>query len=265
MGFGGFGGFAVMSGKKSQSREPACAGSSAHAAKPEVPDTENGNLDITGASGFGILGMSMMQGQDKSTGTFSDVTTEECPFEEEGAAAMPDAPAPCEVESPENTESDSKKAADQETVSPSDNAPAAVPKEPEAPELLQDSKPVEERGQVSWDAMAALGVTESRESLALPVQPSKEDVLTEYERQEEERDIAEEEAASSYKTRADLANARIELGKLLKNPGFEMLYKKARLEEVDYEIHLYFKNVVQLKAVQLMLLNSKGIVAELDK
>lgn len=44
-----------------------------------------------------------------------------------------------------------------------------------------------------------------------------------------------------------------------------MLYKKARLEEVDYEIHLYFKNIVQLKAVQLMLLNSKGIIAELDK
>lgn len=265
MGFGGFGGFPVMSGKKSQAREPACAGSSAHVAKPEVPDTENRNLDITGASGFGILGMSMMQSQGKSAGTFSDAVTEECPFEEEGAAAMPGAPALGEVESSENTESDFEKATDHEPVSPSENVPTAMPKEPEAPELLQDSKPVEERGQVSWDDMSDLGITESRESLVLPVPPSKEEVLTEYERQEEERDIAEEEAASSYKTRADLANARIELGKLLKNPGFEMLYKKARLEEVDYEIHLYFKNIVQLKAVQLMLLNSKGIIAELDK
>lgn len=265
MGFGGFGGFPVMSSEKSQTRGPACAGSSAHVAKSEAADTENGSLDITGAPGFGMLSMSMRKSQDQSTDTFSDVTAEECPFEEEGAAAMPDAPTPGEVEVPENMESDSEKAADRETVSLSGNIPAAMPKEPEAPELLKDSKPVEERGQVSWDDMSALGVTENREDLVLPVPPSREDVLAEYERQEEERDTAEEEAASRYKTRADLANARIELGKLLKNPGFEMLYKKARLEEVDYEIHLYFKNIVQLKAVQLMLLNSKGIIAELDK
>ena len=84
-------------------------------------------------------------------------------------------------------ESDSEKAADRETVSLSGNIPAAMPKEPEAPELLKDSKPVEERGKVSWDDMSALGVTENREDLVLPVPPSREDVLAEYERQEEER------------------------------------------------------------------------------
>ncbi len=133
-------------------------------------------------------------------------------------------------------------------------------------DIIQDSQPAErDKGQVPWEELARQGVVKDRDSLVLPVPPSREDVREEYHRQAEEREEAEEKACASIKTRVDLINARNELCKLLKNPGFEMLYKKARIEEVDFEIHLYFKNIVQLKAMQLMLLNSNGIVAEQEK
>lgn len=255
MGFGGFGSFSsipIMSETKPLQNEQVCAGSLSVGTKNEnstLLEQSAENLetltDVEAISGF-----KKMEAQEM------------CPFEETCADTLPAEEAIVPDEWKESLKSDDEQADFSENK---EEDSSSVVKDKQQAVYLEDSRPVEERSQISWDEMAALGITESRESLKLPEPPSHDEVVAEYKRQAEEREQAEEEEASAYRTRADLANARVELGKLLKNPGFEMLYKKARLEEVDYEIHLYFKNIVQLKAMQLLLINSKGIIAEMDK
>lgn len=130
----------------------------------------------------------------------------------------------------------------------------------EAP-VLEESNAANSQGRLTWADMVQKGILPDK--VLIPKPESKEELERAYEATEGQV----EEPENMARTGKDLIEAREELRKLLTDPGFKMLYSKARVVEdsTDYRIQLYFENAVLAKACKLYLVRSKGIVAVLDK
>ncbi len=125
------------------------------------------------------------------------------------------------------------------------------------PELcIQEDTKVTE-GNLSWEDMVAMGLV-PRE-LTLPAPETEEELEKVYEKRVTETVKGEEE--EDYRTKTDLINAKKKLEKLLKNPGFKLLYNKARVEEKDFQIYLVFDKQAYLEAAKVFLKGENDIIA----
>ena len=131
--------------------------------------------------------------------------------------------------------------------------------------LLKDSVPVETEGRISWDEAAKQGLVPAKSDIHLPVPETKEELDAHYEEEEQKREEAEATTEKGYSTRADLVEANNELQKLLKNPGFKILFNKARYVEEDFHIYLCYESQAMVAAAKMFLVGVKGITARLDR
>ena len=131
--------------------------------------------------------------------------------------------------------------------------------------LLKDSVPVETEGRISWDEAAKQGLVPAKSDIHLPVPETKEELDAHYEEEEQKREEAEAATEKGYSTRADLVEANNELQKLLKNPGFKILFNKARYVEEDFHIYLCYESQAMVAAAKMFLVGVKGITARLDR
>lgn len=133
--------------------------------------------------------------------------------------------------------------------------------------VLKDSIPVHQEGRITWDQAAEMGIVPSREKLCIPKPESKKELDDIYAKIEKDMQEAEEDEneETEYTSRADLVQAKEELSRLLKNPGFNIMFKKARVVEENYQIYLYFPNIALVSAMKILLTGVKGISARLDK
>ena len=133
--------------------------------------------------------------------------------------------------------------------------------------VLSDSVPVHQEGRMTWDEVAAMGIVPERDKLCIPRPESEEELdaiyaqMEEKTREEEEDEIEEK----GYASRSDLIRAHEELTRLLKNPGFKILFNKARMVEENFHIYLCFQSQGLVSAVKIFLSGVKGISARLDK
>ena len=132
---------------------------------------------------------------------------------------------------------------------------------------LKDSIPVQQEGRITWDQAAEMGIVPPKEKLCFPKPESEEELDAIYEKMEEEAQTAEEDEIeeTGYASRSDLVQANEELSRLLKNPGFNILFKKARVVEENFHIYLCFQNAAMVSAMKIFLTGVKGISARLDK
>lgn len=138
----------------------------------------------------------------------------------------------------------------------------------EKPSLLKDSIPVDQEGRMNWDEAAAQGLVLERDKITLPKPETQEelDAYYEAEKLEKEEQVEEEDPEEKgFATRSDLIQANEELQELLKNPGFKILFHKARYVEQNYHIYLYYKSQAMVTAAKIFLAGSKGITAQIDK
>lgn len=135
-------------------------------------------------------------------------------------------------------------------------------------QLFKDSVPLNSQGRMTWDEAASRGIVPPKTAISLPRPETDEELDEIYEEQEKEtveNEIEEEEADErTISTRADLQRAHEDLTRLLKNPAFNILYKKAKVVEKDYHIYLYFENAAMVYTTRRFLGKTKGISAELD-
>lgn len=123
-----------------------------------------------------------------------------------------------------------------------------------------DSNPPHGEKRMSWNEMAKRGVLPK--DIFIPVPDSEEDLDSHYEAMECERE--EEEIKACSGSILDLENARKALEKLLGDPGFKMLFNKARYEECNYGICLYYNKAVLVDAMKAHLTKTEGITALLE-
>lgn len=129
------------------------------------------------------------------------------------------------------------------------------------PELcIQEDTKVTE-GNLSWEDMVAMGLV-PRE-LTLPAPETEEELEKVYEKRVTEPVKGEEE--EDYRTKTDLINDKKKLEKLLKDPGFKLLYNKARVEEKDFQIYLFFDKQAYLEAAKVFLKGENDIIAILEE
>lgn len=131
--------------------------------------------------------------------------------------------------------------------------------------ILKDSVPVETDGRISWDEAVAQGLVPAKSNIHLPVPESKEELDAYYAEEEKNREEAEETMEKGFSTRADLIEANNELQKLLKNPGFRILFNKARYVEENFHIYLCYDSQAMVTAAKMFLVGVKGITAKVDK
>ena len=130
---------------------------------------------------------------------------------------------------------------------------------------LKDSVPVDTAGRISWDEAAEQGLVPAKSDIHLPVPETKEELDALYEEEEQKREEAEATMERGYSTRADLVEANNELQKLLKNPGFKILFNKARYVEEDFHIYLCYESQAMVAAAKMFLVGVKGITARVDR
>lgn len=127
-----------------------------------------------------------------------------------------------------------------------------------------DSFPPEISGRISWDEAAKLGLVPDKSELALPVPETEKELEEIYKKTtmkeapvEEVRE--DEEEVEEKKTEG---MAKEELARLLKNPGFRIIYNKARTVECNGYITLFFTSLAHVTAAKAFLKTSEYIRVE---
>ena len=139
---------------------------------------------------------------------------------------------------------------------------ACIKEEPED-KLLKDSVPPNMDGRMNWDEAAELGIVRNRSELVLPKPETPEELKEMYDSMEE-ADDEEEIIKEPYASRSDLIRANEELAKLLKNPGFKILYNKAKVVEENNQIYLCFESQSLAVAMKIFLKDVEGIHIRVD-
>ena len=124
---------------------------------------------------------------------------------------------------------------------------------------FKDSYPPNLEGRMRWDEAAKLGIVHEKEELNLPKPETEEELDAMYEAMED-TSSDEEMETEDYVSKKDLLAAREELARLLKNPGFKILYNKAREVEENNQIHLYFDSQSLVVAVKIFLKGVENII-----
>lgn len=125
---------------------------------------------------------------------------------------------------------------------------------------FKDSYPPNLEGRMRWDEAAKLGIVHEKEELNLPKPETEEELDAMYEAMEDTSSVDEEVETEDYVSKKDLLAAREELARLLKNPGFKILYNKAREVEENNQIHLYFDSQSLVVAVKIFLKGVENII-----
>ena len=108
---------------------------------------------------------------------------------------------------------------------------------------------MDDEKEISWQEMVSHGLMAEDVSVTLKSEDAIKKELMELEAENQERLalsqtdelVAGEEESEYPRTRADLINAQKELEGLLKNPGFKILYDRARVVINDYQIYLVYR------------------------
>ena len=124
---------------------------------------------------------------------------------------------------------------------------------------FKDSYPPNMEGRMRWDEAAKLGLVLEKEKITLPRPETSEQLDAMYEAMEASYEESTEEETEDYASRMDLEEARAELSRLLKNPGFKILYNKAKVVEEKNQIHLYFDNQSLSVAIKIFLKGAENI------
>ena len=136
-------------------------------------------------------------------------------------------------------------------------------KEESEDKLLKDSIPPNLDGRMNWDEAAKLGIVRNRSELVLP-KPETPEELKEMYASMEDADTEEEIVQEPYASRSDLIRANEELARLLKNPGFKILYNKAKVVEENNQIYLCFESQSLAVAMKIFLKDVEGIHIRVD-
>lgn len=162
-------------------------------------------------------------------------------------------------------------------ISDEGSEPAETAGEHETPEeeirketesSFADSVPAQINGRISWDEAAKLGLVPDKSELALPVPESEEELAVIYkDAAKKEAPVAdyqddEEEMVKKKPGGKAEGMAKEELAKLLKNPGFRIIYNKARTVESNGYITLFFTSLAHVTAAKAFLKTSKYIKVE---
>ncbi len=126
---------------------------------------------------------------------------------------------------------------------------------------MKDSMPPHGEKRLLWSDMAERGILPSEVKIPIPEKEEEINAACEAEREAYEE---KEDTLENGSTGIDLAEARESLSGLLKNPGFKMLYNKARVEEKDFHIYLYFNKTALAEAARMFLTDVSGIIAATD-
>jgi len=116
------------------------------------------------------------------------------------------------------------------------------------PVIPEENKSMDDGKEISWQEMVSHGLMAEDVSVTIKSEEAIKKELMELEAENQERLalsqtdelVAGEEESEYPRTRADLINAQKELEGLLKNPGFKILYDRARVVISDYQIYLVY-------------------------
>lgn len=116
------------------------------------------------------------------------------------------------------------------------------------PDNQKENTSMDEGKEISWQEMVAHGLMSENVSVTTKSEDAIKNELMELEAENQERlasiqtdeSVAGEDESNYPRTRADLINAQKELEGLLKNPGFKILYDRARVVIDDNQIYLVY-------------------------
>lgn len=172
-----------------------------------------------------------------------------------------------------NTADEADKAgglSEEETVSDENSGEDDVPEEihNDAGSIFADSVPAELSGRISWDEAAKMGIVPDKSELSLPVPETKKELDEIYKKTSMQEtsvsDMHEEETQMMKPETEEKAKgkAKEELDRLLKNPGFRIIYNKARTVECDGYITMFFTGIAHVTAAKAFLKTSEYIRVE---